>query len=200
MMKYIETPLSSEFIIRYKCSPGFRYASDHVYLEPSLDRKVVFIPDIRYSLKGGCESQICCGVEAWQGDVMQSHRFNFTELNIVEELMTDEMRRQMRDHGEIRLDFHFTEKGQTIAATDLPQLQFDDNGNSIAAKAVKETLAATGYMPTQPAGYSCPIREKIGGYLEEVKIVGKLGTFVFKYRTTGECFSKYQLQVTAQDA
>jgi hypothetical protein len=27
--------------------------------------------------------------------------------------------------------------------------------------------------------------DKIGGHLEEVKVVGKLGTFIFKYRTTG---------------
>jgi hypothetical protein len=30
-----------------------------------------------------------------------------------------------------------------------------------------------------------PAVDKIGGHLEEVKVVGKLGTFIFKYRTTG---------------
>jgi hypothetical protein len=141
--KYIASPLSGEFTIRYKCKSDFGYASDLVYLEPSLDGKVIFIPNLRYSLKDGYDSQVCHGGEVWQGDAMRAHRFSFTELNIgtfppcswkarlitpsVEENIPNGMRRQKRDQGEIRLDFYFMEKGQTVAATDLPQMQFDDN-------------------------------------------------------------------------
>jgi hypothetical protein len=80
--KYIESPLSGEFTIRYKCKSDFGYASNRIYVEPSLDGKAILIPDLRYSPKDGYDSQVCHGGEVWQGDVMRVHRFRFTELNI----------------------------------------------------------------------------------------------------------------------
>lgn len=141
--KYIEVPLSREFTIRYKCSPNFEHDSDRIYLEPSLDGRAVFIPDVRYVPMGGDYSHVCYGGEVWHGDTMRSHRFKFTELDTVtpaacyyetatlvpstvEGQMTEAMRRQMRDHGDIRLDFYFTQKGHTVAVTELAQSQSDE--------------------------------------------------------------------------
>ncbi|KAL1612524.1 hypothetical protein SLS60_000751 [Paraconiothyrium brasiliense] len=201
IVKYVESPLSSEFTIRYKCTPGFGYASDHIYLEPSLDGKAILVPDLRYSPEHGCDSQVCYGGASWQGDAMRTQRFRFAELDIgslrhcprratlilcvVEDQTTDEMRRVLLDQGEIKLDFFFTNEGQTVTATDLPPLVFDNIEKPVSAKAVKETLARTGCMPVQSAGLA-PAVDRMGGHLEEVKTVGKLGTFIFKYRTTSE--------------
>lgn len=79
VIKYIQSPSSGEFTIRFKCMPEFGYASDHVYLEPSLDGKTISIPDSLYSPQDGCDGQVCYGGVSLQDGSMVSQRFRFTE-------------------------------------------------------------------------------------------------------------------------
>lgn len=82
LIKYIQSPSSGEFTIRYKCRPNFGHAPDCIYLEPSLDGKTIPVPDSRYSLQDGCHSEVCEGGLALQDGSMILQRFKFTEPTV----------------------------------------------------------------------------------------------------------------------
>lgn len=42
--------------------------------------------------------------------------------------ITDELKCQMREYGEIRLDFHFTEQEETVVPSEIPGLVFENIG------------------------------------------------------------------------
>ncbi|KAF1970559.1 hypothetical protein BU23DRAFT_570718 [Bimuria novae-zelandiae CBS 107.79] len=189
IIKYVEAPLNGEFTIRYSCKLGFGHSSERIYADISLDGKAILILDIRFSPRDGMDSQVCYGGEMYRDGEMFAQKFRFAELNVGKSPMhgehgavTNEFRREMQEYGNIRLDFYFTESGQTVTSTEFPGLEFENFG-PLSEKAVQKATAITGDAPTQSASLSAT-QSKIGGSLQKVRTVGKLGSFIFKYRTT----------------
>ncbi|KAJ4294597.1 hypothetical protein N0V90_008288 [Kalmusia sp. IMI 367209] len=143
--KYFEAPLAGEFTLRYLRKPGFAYSSDQFHTDILLDGKAIIIPDIQFDVKDGCDSQVCHDGMIYKNGNMLTQRFRFAELTVGASAL------YMQEFGQIRLDFFFTEQGETVVPTELPEMEFE---NIVSLPQRKEWVVIC--SKSEPLGSSAP--------------------------------------------